>query len=68
MEKRWIAVVAGAACTAVGGAGTITVDDDGSADFNQIQAAVDFAVDGDQISGEAKLGAFGTATFSGSRA
>lgn len=49
MEKRWIAVVAGAACTAVGGAGTITVDDDGSADFNQIQAAVDFAVDGDQI-------------------
>ena len=26
------------------------------------------AIDGDEISGEAKLGAFGTATFSGSRA
>jgi hypothetical protein len=25
-------------------------------------------IDGDQISGEAKLGAFGTATFEGSRA
>ncbi len=42
-------------------AGTLELASDG----NTLTGSI---IDGDQISGEAKLGAFGTATFEGSRA
>ena len=49
MEKRLVAAVASMALTALCGAGTITVDNDGAADFDDIQSAVDYARDGDLI-------------------
>ena len=49
MEKRFVAAVASVALTALCGAGTITVDDDGAADFDDIQSAVNHARDGDLI-------------------
>ena len=45
-----------------------TVDGDNLSWTVNMTQPMPITIDGDQISGEAKLGAFGTATFEGSRA